>query len=98
MRPDWWPELSSSYTNQLRLLYASGWVKLELGVKLSRSQKNGTIYVQKTLKKRKTAKSDLRKEAGAGTHDMIEEDFVDESDPAVSSTLSKKKDCNEQTQ
>lgn len=58
-------------------------------MKRSRSVKRSTIYVQTTMKKRKTGKSLLVTGAGAGTPEMKEEHIVVESELAASSTLSE---------
>lgn len=63
--------------------------RTQTGVMRFTSDKNGTMFLQTTLKKRKVVKSPLETEAGAHVQDMNKEDIVNEIEPTTSSTLSK---------
>lgn len=58
-------------------------------MKRSRSKDQGTMYVLKTLEKKKTVKLPLETEASADDHDMKEENILDENKLVASSTLSE---------
>lgn len=45
------------------------------------------MYVLTTLEKKKTVNSLLQNVADAGAHDMLEENTMDDSEPAESSSL-----------
>lgn len=70
------------------LVSTAGLTASKLGMKLSRSEKSGTIYVQTSLKETKTPESSVITAADAGTKGMKKETVVDDSGPATSSTLS----------
>lgn len=58
-----------------------------MGMWRSKSEKNGVMHVQRMVKKRKTGKSPLEKEARTGAHVIKDDNIVDENELTVSSTL-----------
>lgn len=60
-----------------------------MGMEGSRIKKKGTVYVQTTLKRKKTAKSSPKTGASAVFDNMKEEYVVDEIELSMSSILSK---------
>lgn len=88
MRLDSQEVSTTCYKSRSLLVYLSGWTKPEIGVKRRRSQPKRTKHVENTVKKRKTGTSPLEIRADAGPQEMTEEDVVDYSEPAPSSTLS----------
>lgn len=70
VRPDLQPVLTSSYRNCLLLFSAAGWAEIKLGIKRSRSEKEGTVYAHTILKKRKAVKSPLETGVDVGFHEM----------------------------
>lgn len=83
--------LISSYENWSLLFSASRWAEPKLGMEQCRSENKGTLYVETTLKERRTEKFSLEIGASAEAHDNKEEDIMDETDPNPSSTFSEKK-------
>lgn len=91
MRPDSQTALKSLYNNWSLLFTAARWAEPKLRMKLLRTEKNSTMYVQTALKNRKLPMSLLETGAGAGSHYMKEEHIVDESELSASSTMRKEK-------
>lgn len=54
MSSDLQQTLSVRYRNFSLLFFANGWAEPKLGTKRSKSEKNGGMYAQTTMKKRKT--------------------------------------------
>lgn len=70
MTPDSLPALTASYRNQLLLSYAPGRTKPKLGMKRSKPEKKGTIFVQKNAEE-KTHDGVMQKTAAkAGFEDL----------------------------
>lgn len=82
--------LKYSYRNQSLLFYAAVRAEPKLGMERSSSEKESTIYLQTTLKDRRTIKLSLGIKDVAGSHDTTEKSIEDEIEPAASLTLSKK--------
>lgn len=71
------------YRKWLLFFSAAGLSEPKLGMKRSRSEKNGVTYLQTEKKKRKITMSLIEAGAVAGDHGTREEDIVDENEPAT---------------
>lgn len=83
--------LTSSYINWSLLFSAAGLAEPELALNPSRSAKKCTMFVQTTLKQRKTAKSPLETRAVVSALVTRDEDILNGSEPPASSTLSEER-------
>lgn len=82
--------LTSWYRSWTQLLSTAGWAEPNLGMKPSRSEWKGTVYVQTMPKRRKSRRSPLEIEGGGAAHEMTEEDMVGENGTTASLTKSEK--------
>lgn len=87
LQPDTQTALKFLYENWALLLSATVWLEIRLGMRRPRSEKNGTTNVDSALKKLKTGNYPLETEAGAGSPEIKEEYFADDSDSTRFSTL-----------
>lgn len=91
MRSDSQPTVTISYRNASLLFVAVGWAETKQSMNLSMCQKRGTMCVQISLRKGRMVRSPQEIDACTGTHDMKEENIVDESHLVVTYTMSKKR-------
>lgn len=89
MQPNSQRALTTSYRSRSLLFSAAVRAEIKLDMKRPCFEKKGTIYLETTPKKKKR-RSSLRKKSRSRRPGLAEEGIVDGSDPAASSTLTKK--------
>lgn len=82
--------LTKSCRNGFLLFCLAGFAESKLGMKRSRSEKNGMMFLRKRPKKKKAGKLFVETGADVCTQETKEKDIMDESQPAASSNVSEK--------